>query len=901
LLSHTSILARKKTPWRMQKAAADRFFNLSIDLLCIASLDGYFKRLNPTWEKTLGYTPSELMSVPYLEFVHPEDREATIAEAKKLETGIDSISFENRYLCKDGSYKWLLWTAAPFTEEGLIYAVARDITESKIAEAELRDLSIALANAVEGISRLDSQGRYITVNKAYANTAGYQPEEMIGMEWVLTVHPEDQEKLIEAYEQMLRDGKVEAEARGVRKDGSVFYKQVVMVSAYDCQQRFIGHHCFLKDITERKQMEQELKQANELLELRVEARTAQLEQTVQQLKTEISDRKHAQKALAKQERTLRTILDHAPIWIWMKDPNGKVLFANKTFCNNLGISETDFLQLNPDRAIAPEEAANCCASDAACWSQESPYRCEEIRRFVDGDLHYLEITKAKIKDEQGQPIGLIGLAVDATLRKQQAEKLQRSEAKYKKLAKREALINQIASDIRKSLDVNTILETVVQEVQTFLQVDRCNFIWYQPQTNSPSLKVVKEAKKPGLKTHLGTYPIEINSVLERLLNLEILRSDDLKNSNNLEWQTLSENWAYSALLSIPIKTPDGEIGLLSCGHNEPRHWSDDEVELLRAVTDQLAIALHQAELYTAAQNAAKAAQQRANERKEALYRLQQTQSQLIQTEKMSSLGQLVAGVAHEINNPINFIYGNLIHAEQYTKDILKLLELYQQYYPNPHPEILELTEAIELDFIVEDLPKLLGSMKMGSERICQIVLSLRNFSRLDEADMKAVDIHEGIDNSLLILQNRLKAKLELPAIEIIKNYGKLPKIECYAGQLNQVFMNLLNNGIDALEEYRGNQDVPTPPPQIKISTEITNNNRLVVKIADNGPGMTEKIRARLFDPFFTTKPVGKGTGLGLSISYQIVVEKHKGSLECKSVPGEGAEFQIEIPICQKNC
>ncbi len=280
-----------------------------------------------------------------------------------------------------------------------------------------------------------------------------------------------------------------------------------------------------------------------------------------------------------------------------------------------------------------------------------------------------------------------------------------------------------------------------------------------------------------------------------------------------------------------------------------------------------------------------------------LNELKSTQAQLIQTEKMSSLGQMVAGVAHEINNPVSFVYGNINHVNQYIEDILELLELYQQEFPEPGDNIEEKLEDMDLDFVKEDLPKILASMKMGATRIREIVLSLRNFSRLDEADMKEVDIHEGIESTLLILQNRLKSKPNRTEIEIIKNYNQLPKVECYPGQLNQTFMNIINNAIDVLEEGRDKLDMQDP--QICIHTQLINNKTIAVRIADNGIGMTEKVKNKLFDPFFTTKPVGKGTGLGLSITYQIIVEKHQGKLCCESEPGKGTEFIIEIPLHQK--
>lgn len=278
-----------------------------------------------------------------------------------------------------------------------------------------------------------------------------------------------------------------------------------------------------------------------------------------------------------------------------------------------------------------------------------------------------------------------------------------------------------------------------------------------------------------------------------------------------------------------------------------------------------------------------------------LQQLQQTQTQLIQAEKMSALGSMVAGIAHEINNPISFIYGNVAPAIEYIEDLLELVMLYQQHHNPPDLAIQKHLENIDLDFLIEDLPKLLSSMKMGAERIREIVKSLRNFSRLDEGEKKPVDIHEGIDNTLLILQHRLKAQSDRPAITVEKDYGTMPKIECYAGLMNQVFMNIISNAIDALESDLNQNPKTISDPVIHISTKISPDNFLVISIADNGSGIPLEIQQRLFDPFFTTKPVGKGTGLGLSISYSIV-EKHRGKLKCISEVGQGTEFLIQIPL-----
>jgi PAS domain S-box-containing protein len=283
-----------------------------------------------------------------------------------------------------------------------------------------------------------------------------------------------------------------------------------------------------------------------------------------------------------------------------------------------------------------------------------------------------------------------------------------------------------------------------------------------------------------------------------------------------------------------------------------------------------------------------------------LKELKRAQAQIIQSEKMSSLGQMVAGIAHEINNPVNFIHGNLHHTSEYTQDLLRLIQLYQSYYPDPPDEIQIEIEEIDLEFLETDLMKLLQSMKVGTERIREIVKSLRNFSRLDEAELKSVDIHEGIESTLMILNNRFKGSPNCLGIQVIRDYDQLPLIDCYPGALNQVFMNILSNAIDALEEknqHKTTTQQVTNSSKIQIKTEVCRENWVAIHIIDNGQGISETVREHLFDPFFTTKPIGQGTGLGLSISYQIIVDKHQGHLKCNSTVNEGTEFVIEIPIC----
>ncbi|MDJ0798466.1 MAG: PAS domain S-box protein [Calothrix sp. MO_167.B12] len=845
-----------------------------------------------SWLKDYGLETQSVIGKSYYD-VFPQ----TSAQWKKIHQKCLNGSIESGeadcIICADGSIKWVNWKIVPWRDRnqkitGIIFFSELITKQNQI---ELQIIKLQKTAAL-------SHKKTIQLQKLAANL----PE----MIFQLVMYPDGEQSL--SYVSPACRELYEVESEYAEKDINWIYALIHPIDLPEFEKSILVSAQTLKPLSIEHRI---ITPSGKWKCLQVQARPEKQENgniVWDGMVMDITERKQIEEDLQK----FVSLVDNSSDFICIATLDNKAWYINEAGLKLVGLNNLQQFQTtvmfdyhSPEDWEYFQQVIAPVVMETGRWQGE--YR---LKHFQTGELIPVDYTIFLVKDQNtNKPIAFAIVTRDITERKNAELALRISEAKYREIASREKLLNRLSSQIRESLDLDTVLDKLIQELRELLQVNSCSFSWLQPDSNSHCWKTIKEAKTPDVPSLLDDISAELpygkrnvaqfEFVIYFLLKQEIFKIDDINDCREPIYRQFLENLGIKSEIMLPIKTYSQRIGVITCSHwSQIRPWSDSEVELLEAVVDQLAITINQAELYSQSQETAAAAQQQTKELEKTLQKLQKTQIQLIQNEKMSSLGQLVAGLAHEINNPVNFIYGNLEHTNAYIEDVLGLLNLYQRIYRQPQPEIRELIEEIDLDYIVSDFPQLISSMKMGSERIQKIVRSLRTFSRLDEAEMKKVDIHEGIESTLMILQHRLKPKQNYPGIKIIKNYSVIPHIVCYPGQLNQVFLNLLTNAIDALEDAVTDDELLIPT--ITIGTKLIDNHHIAIHIADNGLGMTPEVKQKLFDPFFTTKPVGVGTGLGLSVSYQIIVDKHHGQISFSTEREKGSEFIIEIPVLQPN-
>ncbi|MBE9095977.1 PAS domain S-box protein [Tychonema sp. LEGE 07203] len=816
--------------------------NLPVSVFIKDAVEQKFIYWNKASENLFGYSSDEVMGNNAADLLEAEQSNYLQAQDLKVFAAGKCVDFPEETIQLPRRGKRILHNKKVplFDEAGApkyILGIAQDITESKQTETELLRLAIVAQKTQNGVIITDARGCIEWVNEGFTRISGYGLAEMLGNKLADVLHcPQTEALTIAQLRSALAAGEAfNQEIYNYSKDGKGYWVALSIVPIYQ--------------------------------------KTRELEGFIA-VQTDITDRKQAEATVSESESYYRCIVETASEGVWMFDADSITTFANSRMAEMLGYTVEEMLGRSLFEFIG-EEAREIAESYVQRRRQGIRERHDFKFARSDGSYLWAIVSATPMFDDKGEFSGVLRMITDISDRKQAEAELRHTlqELEFEKFA----------------LDQSAIVSNTDEfGVITYVNDQFCEIFKYERE--------------------------ELIGKNHRLVNSGYHQPDFFKQL----WSTIRQGNVWRGEMKNQAK--DGTLFWLDTTivpclnpNGDPHQYVAIRKDITAKKQAEEAVRLSESQLRTKNEELAKALQD-----------VHKTQSMMVQNEKMVSLGQLVAGVAHEINNPVSFIYGNVMHADDYFQDLLKMLQLYQREYPEPTQPIREEIDDIDLNFLLADLPKLLTSMKMGAERIRQIVLSLKNFSRLDEAEQKQVDIHEGIDSTLLILQHRLKETAGHPKITLIKEFGDLPRVQCYAGQLNQVFMNIIGNAIDALEEametgqWADGELAPIPccpSPTLRISTEVKyeqdilmqansdvsdaslpHPSHIVIRIADNGPGIPPEVHQRLFDPFFTTKEPGKGTGLGLSISYQIVVEKHGGELKCNSAPGRGTEFAIEIPV-----